>query len=405
MPSHKLNGTTPGDTVPVIKPQNYPNSEFAEGVGTPQVVTNANTDTTYLLFTGFTDSSDRKLFVADIDGSLNIQNPRKVAEGSDVGLSYIDGAYAFYDTVNNEFIVSMTCGVDSSGLALAAFSGDFSSVNSSETYAINVSDSGASPVITRGGELNLTVVKSTGNLVWLDVQADYYSRPFSTSVTEKTFLIQESDWFVPDVHHTTLNNSGIQMLVETDATNSLTGGWRIHPAFGGHFNGGRANHRVVVSREGLLQFEAPSGGGQFGHPTHNTELGRPIIFFDFFSNLAMGEEETFRHEIWAQEVPHDYLRPRNWFPLSARMLNSQGISDIVNTFGASKAILYIDATASGTLTLREMHESGTFISGYATRTASISTSGINRVVFDDPMAAIQVETDFGVNKVDLELRE
>lgn len=407
MTAAPFKGATEGSITPVLQPQDWPNTEFSNGVGSPQVIYDPVDQATKLLFTGWTDQTNRKLFVADIDHALNVTNPQKVASPTDtVGGNTIEGAYAIYDDANNEWIISYsTKGTE--GVEVMAVSRDFSTINDKQSYTLSSSDSGATPIASKqGGKLWLTYV-DTGNDLWaVEVQGDMTTRPLESSLNDSSAgrLIRDNEtrqYYKLDVHHTQMTPAGPLVLIES----MENGFWQIYPAFVGNLNGADwYKHTATFSRQPLVRAGNGDGGGQYGHPHYSAVLSRPLVFFCYFRNL---ESNSYQHEIYAQEPTYELMNPRNWFPFQNHILSGSGDSSYINTHGASELKIFVHTTNTGTVTLKQAPAAGIIGAGEhdGSTSWSLSSTGSHELTHSNPTATVMVNLDFNPIYVDIELRE
>jgi len=296
MTSTPFKGATPGSVHPVLQPQDgFGSTDFSEGVGTPQVISDPETTDKKLLFTGWsaTDGTARSMFVADIDSALNISNPTQILTPGDLGVNTLNAGYGFYDLANDEWLITATPN-SSTGLYIVRFSRDFSTINGSQGYSIDTKDSGASIFTGLNDNLLLSVANaSSGNIEVIQIQNDISARPLSDTFSQKTTLIRDTEIRGPDVHHTAVYNGKIATLCEFKAAGPSGGSnWNLRPTFGGEV-GDLGVQRTIVSDQSLYSHAGASNGAHMGHPHYSTELDRPLLFFAWFRNFP----DSIRHEI------------------------------------------------------------------------------------------------------------
>jgi hypothetical protein len=409
-------GSASGVVEPVIQPQgtdldgnNYP-TDMQGGVGSFQLLSDPETPQEFkCIFTGWApDQNDnRHLFSADFDDvEMGIRNPTKILDAFTLGK--VEGAYGFYDRANDEWVLGMTT-TGNTGLYLLAVSGDLSSVNTYQGYSVATKDSGATALgVWQNGTLYIqSIADSDRHLNVWEVQSDYSTRPFSSSISNGQPLIKSPSWLVTDVFHSSWSNDGgVQIVFEN--RNSKSDQWTLHPAWTGPANAEITNTGAWVSKRGLIPSGFSGGGGDFGHPFFDVMHGRPTVFFDWFRDLNTSNLETFRHELWAVEVDADWLHPsgERWWPLHAQTHDGEsGGTEFYNTFGADSLTLYLDTNNTVTVTLREAGSGDQINSGsFAERTVFSSvSSGQHVTTIDNPAPAIQLNCNASVSSLEATL--
>lgn len=400
-----LNSAEVGDSQPVILPQKWPSEDFSNGVGSPCILYNADDDAHKLLFTGWSssDGSSRHLFVADIDGALNVTNPSKIEDAATLPTgSTVTGASGIYDPSNNEWIVAITTNVGNT-FSLARYSADFSIRNEwHDVSGTSTIDSSAAVVRMSSGDLALTYVENSNHdLMVKRFTTPFTSRPISAWSSVSPQNVYQTATSFPDVHHTRNSGWGWVTVAEFDQGPH----WNLRPMFQGKADSAPRNAGMWASERPLID-AAPSDGGDLGHPYYTTELGRPLMFFDVFRSLSQGTT-NYRHELHAIKPEWDSLTPHEWLPMRARVLRSSGTSKTHNTFQADKMILVANVSGACDVNVNEgssWSEVSSNGNAESTTVGSPSSSGTFKFVHSDPAPAAEFEVTANCNYLDVFLR-
>jgi len=344
---------------PILLPQNHPEREFSGGVGTPYVVQHPENPSKHtMLFTGWGPDIERSLFAADIDPrTFELSDFRKLATRDDFpNLDNINAVHALWDTPNDNWITTHTGTSTVSGennrVGAARFDKDFTSLIETADYLpfSTVTDSGA-PLVPRYLNSNKAILTAaqgppprTLKLVTVD---DYTALPGGGA----TLTAEQDIWKSgtrggqgPDVHHTFVMNHSIVIVAETmnDSHWNLKVG--IAPV---EESDDWTDIRIPATNSTFLGNNFTTGHPHTGHPHYSTLFGRPVLFHAWFRKLSAASGQTLRHEIWAQCLRGDELRPSSLAPRSAwGPVDANASSPWMPTYGRPVNV-YWDAGEAG----------------------------------------------------------
>jgi len=399
-----------GWTRPILLPQDYPDLEFNNGVGSPFVVNHPESPSKYtLLFTGWTtdDGDDRRVFAADIDPiSLKISNIRgPLATRDDFPTGTGDGIVALHlvwDSLHKNWIA--TCSVESTAeigtppnrchLCAMRFDEGITRIIASAEYYIDIMDSGASIIIRRQEDYRASLIAADSQSLRRIEVDDYTKLPEGTAtVTKKQFIVQggpdPSTPNVYDINHAFILNNTLVILAEVNQRSC----WMIQAGISPVLeNGLLEDIRVPMSSTPIFQQNLTAGHPHSGMPHYASLMGRPMLFFAWFRGLG-GGSISFRHEIWAQRLRGDEFRPEILAPRDALGpvdANESGLW--MPTYGRDVTILW-DAGEAGTIYVDKCVSITEGRAGrYQTDTISITGAEIDYITFTRPPNWIRIRT-------------
>lgn len=367
-----------------------------DGVGTPYVIVDPDdTKRKWLLFTGWNTDQIRKIYIADIADDFKISNIRLLLAPSDLGTTDLKSVSAIWDDYNAQWILATSKDAVTT-IWFAFFNRDFTTRISTQTVdlAVTLTDSGASLIPLGSKELLFTVcdaVNVATPFMRLYKIADMTARPLGAPT-----LAMLSSSITGAVHHTFILNDTLTTIYER----FLDSAWSLGIAFGPQGAGWRGQVGQFEFTPSSRFLSLPNMNDEitsFGHPHFTTYFGSPTLLFAWFRTWNHGGPRNHAHEIWAQTLPDDYLKPRNWFPfylqrnLDGTAGGESGLSPYsVATHGAKKVVVWAgNPTATGTLQIREAPYIVSNSAKYIKDDFSVTAATNARFVIADPLLHIR----------------
>lgn len=387
-----------------------------KGFGTPRVVIHPDTGELYLLFTAWSDPAGqaREIWVAPISKSmeLDLSRAKKIATGSQAGVTGLPTVDAIFDDYNNEWLLFSTVYPTSATIKVTRTDPDFNlKAIDSITLGINPEDSGVSGIVFSDKRVLLSY--GFGNNRRFAVINDITARPIQTP--SQVGPIPYASYYRLhdlDVHKLFTVNGGMFMLSEA---RQFSGIWNVKLFIGPdkdfHFVGANSmlgRYLMPVSLINPIPHSEDYRVGNVGHPEYASVGSSAWLMWATFPHSNLGGGRAWNHEIWGAIVSRDYFTDyKKWLPLAMSSGDAaRGVPFF--TGGARRAIIMVQVTLTpgavqSTITIRE--SPGPFHIAYNTGNEvktdfNVTASGTYKFVIDGilPYMAISRDANSTINE-------